>query len=97
MSGRTDDGDGIRGTTVSSSHSDYMLTVDTVVAIIRSLLPLADEITEARNVNERMQALAPILEPTASQRGGADNLREQRVVLDAVAECIARVRTLEPV
>lgn len=59
------------------------------------LLPLA-EMAEA---NERMQTLAPVIAPTEYHHGGADNLRDQRRLIDAalalqrVAEGIAAGRT----
>ena len=56
------------------------------------LLPLQ----QLAEVNEHMQALAPVLEPTAYQRGGAQNLADQRRVIAAAAEFQRVLRSLEP-
>lgn len=60
---------------------DYTAGLDCLTALCRSinLLPLR----EMQATNERMQALGPILEPIAYQRGGGQNLDDQRRVIDA--------------
>jgi len=72
---------------MGNAHSDqdvrenYVLLVDTLANIVRplQLLPLQ----QMADANERMQTLGPLLEPTAYQRSGATNLRDQRRVIDA--------------
>lgn len=63
------------------SGAEYVEQLDVLVETVRPLLfmPLA----EMQRTNEEMQALGPILEPTAFMRGGGVNLTEQRKVIDA--------------
>jgi hypothetical protein len=59
----------------------YRLWMDALVETFRpvQLVPL-DEMREHLG---RAETLGPILEPTAYQRGGADNLDDQRDILNA--------------
>ena len=73
---------------------DYTTGMDTLVAVCRALLLLPIE--DMQQANEHFQALAPVLDPTAFMRGGANNLREQRVILDAAAHLKAACLSVKP-
>ena len=64
-------------------NDEYRTEMDLVVNFARmiQLLPV-DELTQALG---KVETLAPIFEPTAYLRGGADNLQDQRALLTAVA------------
>lgn len=74
------------------TDAEYRSHMDLVAAAVRMLriLPLQ----QLRDIVERAETLAPLLEPTAYQRGGADNLLDQRDILDAA---IGLVRAAERV
>jgi hypothetical protein len=59
----------------------YVPLLDLLMANIRvvQLLPLA----EMADVNEQMQALGPVLDPTRYRDGGGRNLHDQRRIIDA--------------
>ena len=63
----------------AGAWTDYMDVVSSVVRTV-SILPIRDMLDQLG----QMETLAPILEPTAYQRGGGDNLRDQRDVLEAL-------------
>lgn len=74
-----------------SVHDAGVLYVDLMKMFALHLQPLvATPLTQLIDVNERMQTLGPLLEPTAYQRGGAQNLHDQRRLLDA-ARALQRV------
>jgi hypothetical protein len=60
---------------------EYRAAMDQLAFAVRcvQLLPL-DEMREHLG---KAETLGPILDPTAYQRGGADNLDDQRDILDA--------------
>lgn len=70
---------------VASDYVEHLESLMTAAALL-AVLPL-QQMTFA---NERMQTLAPVLEPTAYQRGGGQRLHEQRRVIDA-ARALQRV------
>ena len=72
----------------------YAVTLDSLTAVCRALLTLPVE--EARQANEHFQAIAPILDPTAFMRGGANNLREQRIILDAAVRLKQACLSIKP-
>ena len=74
--------------------SDYTVVMDTLVEVCRALLTLPIE--DMQQANEHFQAIAPIVDPTAFMRGGATNLREQRVILDAAAKLKAACLSIKP-
>lgn len=60
---------------------DLLVTAVQTVCVTADLVDLPDLLREL----ERVEVMAPLLEPTAYMRGGANNLRDQRIVLRAVA------------
>ncbi len=61
----------------------YVLGLDCLTGLCRSLnlLPL----DEMAAMNERLQTLGPVLDPTAYQQYGGLNLHDQRRIIDAAA------------
>jgi flagellar biosynthesis/type III secretory pathway ATPase len=53
------------------------------------------DIAAMRNICERFEAIAPIVESTAYQRGGDMNLRDQAALLAALDRFITDVRKLD--
>jgi hypothetical protein len=74
--------------------AQYVPLLDLLTGVVRNLLwlPLA----QMALVNEQMQVLAPVLEPTAYGRGGATNLHDQRKVIDGALALHRVLRSLEP-
>ncbi|MGI5223554.1 hypothetical protein [Actinoallomurus sp. CA-142502] len=77
--------------------ADYVRNLDLLVGATTALTMVADEIDipGMRSVCEQMQALAPVLEPTAYQRGGMTALREQAAFLAALEAFVTEVRKLD--
>jgi hypothetical protein len=68
-------------TTSLAVAKDYPQYLDVLLAACRTInAPPLRELAEA---NEHMQALGPLLEPTAYLRGGGQNLHDQRRIIDA--------------
>lgn len=63
------------------TDDEYKLHMGMLKDAIRllSMVP----VRELRDMVSKADVLGPILEPTAYVRGGADNLRDQREILDA--------------
>jgi hypothetical protein len=75
-------------------RENYPQMLDILISFCRNLLTLPlDEMAAA---NEHWQTTAPIIEPTAYQRGGMDNLRDQRRVIDAAAALRRVLLSLDP-
>lgn len=74
--------------------AQYVDLLDLLKGIARGLSYLPLEQMAA--VNEQMQALAPVLEPTAYMRGGAGNLHDQRRVIDGALALQRILRSLDP-
>lgn len=55
------------------------------------------DLARLRDFVSKAETLAPLLEPTAYQRGGADNLRDQRKFLNACATFQAAIRDITEV
>lgn len=55
---------------------EYHAALNTITAAAR--LILTTDIDTCRDVISKSEAIAPILEPTAYMRGGAERLQEQR-------------------
>lgn len=66
-------------------YIDYINLLTEIIKPLQ-LLPLA----AMAETNERMQTIAPFVNPTAYQRGGARNLDQQRRVIDG-ARALQRV------
>ena len=64
--------------------TQWLAYMDIVSSSVRTLgmVPVAEMLDELN----RMQTVAPILEPTAYVRGGGDNLRDQEELLRAVLQ-----------
>lgn len=75
----------------------YVRDVEMLVGISRSYLTIADtiDIGRLREHCEKAQAVAPVLEPTAYQRGGGQDLQDQAAFLRAVDEFVAALRKLD--
>lgn len=71
-------------------YEQYPALLDQLVAFVRPLMLLP--LQEMAAANERMQALGPILTPTAYQRG-AQNLTDQRRLIEAAAALQRVVRS----
>lgn len=80
------------------------ITKDTYPALLNSLVGLgrmvvqavaAIDLSEMRSICEQIQAVAPVLEPTAYQRGGDLNLRDQEAFLRALDEFTTALRSLD--
>lgn len=65
------------------TNEEYEAVLDTATAAARLLLMIGDKLDEARTDLSTIEAVAPILEPTAYQRGGMRRLDEQRRFLNA--------------
>jgi len=72
----------------------YPQLIDFLANLVRPFLMLP--LQEMAAANEHWQTVAPILEPTAYQRGGANNLRDQRRVIDAAAALQQVLLDLDP-
>lgn len=66
---------------MSFSAGEYRSHMDLLAAASNILLMLP--LVELRDTVEAAETLGPLLEPTAYQRGGSENLRDQRDLLDA--------------
>ncbi len=53
------------------------------------------DLAAMRSICERFQALGPVVEPTAYQRGGGINLRDQAAFLAALDRFVTDVRKLD--
>jgi hypothetical protein len=84
----------VTGMTDDEVREAYPNLLDVLVQVCRALLPLP--LAQMASVNETMQTLAPIVEPTAYMRGGMENLRDQRRVIDAAANLHRVLRDFDP-
>lgn len=66
---------------IEDVYQEYPQLIDHLTTLVRPLLLLP--LAEMASANEHMQALGPILQPTAYRDGGGTNLHEQRRVIDA--------------
>lgn len=75
----------------------YPTALDALTSIGRMALQIADQVnvTEMRSICEQHQTLAPLLDPTAYQRGGDLNLRDQAAFLRAFDEFVTALRRLD--
>jgi hypothetical protein len=75
----------------------YLTALDTLTSTARGLLLIADtvNIAELRRICGEMEALAPVLEPTAYIRGGMTNLSDQAAFLAAVDRFVTDVKKLD--
>jgi hypothetical protein len=73
---------------------NYAECLDALVAVCQPLMLLP--IAEMQSANERFQALGPILDPTAYQRGGSQNLHDQRSIIDAALGLQRACEALRP-
>lgn len=71
---------------------EYHAAMDLVVAAGRLLISCP--LDRLRDNLSQIEALAPILEPTAYQRGGGRNLDNQRRILDAAAKFSEAINAL---
>jgi hypothetical protein len=85
----------VTGTPITDQQ--YPAALDALVNATRAIISLADalDIPAMRSICERHQALGPVLEPTAYQRGGMDNLRDQASFLAALDRFVTDVRKLD--
>lgn len=60
------------------------------VAVVRQL-----DLADLRSEVERLETLAPIMEPTLAARGGMDNLAGQRWVIEASQVFLAALEKLD--
>jgi hypothetical protein len=84
---------------VTDTGPDYMLALKMLGGITRALLAITDtvDLTRMRRICEEMETLAPVLEPTASMRGGLDNLRSQSAYLATLQRFVTELKTLDQV
>lgn len=78
--------------------SRYVAKLEALTHVARLMLQTADGIgglAEMRNTLGQMEALAPVLEPTAYMRGGSMNLADQAAFLAAVDEFVTALRKLD--
>lgn len=74
------------------SDAEYRAGIDLVAAAVRILL--LTPVDQMRVALGYAETLAPVLEPTAYQRGGADNLYDQREILEAAAGLVKAARRI---
>lgn len=72
----------------------YAEQLDLLAALVRPLLVV--DVEPLREQVGKFEALGPVLEPTAYQRGGGERLVQQRRFLDAVAQFQRNVRDAVP-
>lgn len=79
------------------TDDQYLDTIGALTTAARALLGLAEfiDIRQLRTIVGQMEAIAPIVEPTAYARGGRQNLADQAEFLAAVDEFVTRVRRLD--
>lgn len=82
--------------TKCADHS-YQGNLDVLADFSRTMLMIADafDVPAMRSTCGQMEALAPVMEPTAYMRGGAMNLRDQAAFLAAVDEFVTALRKLD--
>lgn len=75
------------------NEAEYRSYMDLIMSQVRTLrlVPVA----RMRDLVGRAEALGPILDTTAYQRGGANNLRDQSEILAAVAALVAVADRIE--
>lgn len=78
-------------------HSRYTAKFEALTHVARLMIQTADGVNlpEMRNTLGQMEALAPVLEPTAYMRGGGMNLADQAAFLRAVDEFVTALRKLD--
>lgn len=79
--------------TDAEARAQYPDLLDLITGLCRPILHLP--LAQLASVNEQMQALGPILDPTAYMRGG-ERLREQRRVIDAMLSLQRVLLSLDP-
>lgn len=77
--------------------ADYVPAFDLLAKAATALEVLATTvgIRRMRQICAQMQALAPVLEPNAYQRGGMDELRDQAAFLAALDTFVTDLRKLD--
>lgn len=82
---------------VEITEENYPGMLNALVSFSRTLLAGTAQVDlgEMRAICERFQALGPVLEPTAYQRGGDLNLADQAAFLKAVDEFVTALRKLD--
>lgn len=88
----------LTGITQQRDDGRYVAKLEALTHAARLMLQTADGIgglAAMRNTLGQMEALAPVLEPTAYVRGGGMNLADQRAFLAAVDEFVTALRKLD--
>jgi hypothetical protein len=82
---------------IEVTEADYPGMLAALTSFARTLLTGTEQIDigELRAICERFQALGPVVEPTAYQRGGDLNLRDQAAFLKALDEFVTALRKLD--
>jgi hypothetical protein len=82
---------------IEVTEENYPGMLAALTSFARMLLTGVEQIdlAEMRGVCERFQALAPVVEPTAFQRGGDLNLRDQAAFLAALDAFVIELRKLD--
>lgn len=75
----------------------YPAALEALTTVARSFLAVTEQIdiAQMRALCARHQATAPVLEPTAYQRGGDANLTGQDAFLAATEEYLDKLRALD--
>ncbi len=79
------------------TDEQYIYELQGLLLATRAILELAEatDISALRTICSRFEALGPILEPAAYQRGGMRRLRDQATFLAALDEFVTKVRSLD--
>jgi hypothetical protein len=79
------------------TEDTYPAALTALTTLTRAMLQLAEnvDIPEMRRIVARFETIAPIIEPTAYQRGGGINLHDQAALLEAFERFITDVRKLD--
>lgn len=75
----------------------YTRELDKVMALARQAIAVPIDVDLLRDELSKLEALAPVLAPSEWMRGGAENLDQQRILIEGVAPFLRAVGELREI